>query len=75
MQALVALTEAKGAVVSRDALIDRCWSGRIVGEDAINRCIAKVRRLADLAPHGAFTIETVSKVGYGCSLRTHGKCR
>ena len=64
MQALVALAEAEGAVISRDTLTDRCWSGRIVGEDAINRCIAKVRRLADLTPQAAFTIETVSKVGY-----------
>ena len=64
MQALVALAEADGAVVSRDSLIDRCWAGRIVGEDAINRCIAKVRKLAEIAEPPAFMIETVSKVGY-----------
>jgi DNA-binding winged helix-turn-helix (wHTH) protein/Flp pilus assembly protein TadD len=64
MQALVALAEADGAVVSRDALTDRCWGGRIVGEDAINRCIAKVRRLAETSAPPAFSIETVSKVGY-----------
>jgi DNA-binding winged helix-turn-helix (wHTH) protein/Flp pilus assembly protein TadD/TolB-like protein len=64
MQVLVALTEANGSVVSRDALTDRCWGGRIVGEDAINRCIARVRRLADITVPPAFTIETVSKVGY-----------
>ena len=64
MQALVALTEANGAVVSRDILIDRCWSGRVVGDDAINRCIAKVRRLSETTEPAAFTIETISKVGY-----------
>ena len=64
MQALVALTEASEAVLSRDALIDRCWSGRIVGDDAINRCIAKVRRLADMSEPPAFLIDTVAKVGY-----------
>jgi len=64
MQALVALAQAGDAVVSRDALIDRCWGGRIVGDDAINRCIAKVRRLAETAQPAAFSIETVSKVGY-----------
>ena len=64
MQAFVALAEAAGAVVSRDVLVDRCWDGRIVGDDAINRCIAKVRRLAEVAEPPAFSIETVSKVGY-----------
>ena len=64
MQALVALVEAGETVVSRDLLIDRCWSGRIVGDDAINRCIAKVRGLAETAQSKAFTIETISKVGY-----------
>jgi Tol biopolymer transport system component/DNA-binding winged helix-turn-helix (wHTH) protein len=64
MQALVALVEAGGTVVSRDLLIDRCWGGRIVGEDAINRCIAKVRKLADVTEPAAFTIETIAKVGY-----------
>ncbi len=64
MQALIALAEAGETVVSRDALIDRCWGGRIVGDDAINRCIAKVRRLANIAEPPAFIVETVSKVGY-----------
>ena len=39
MQVLVALHQAEGRVVSRDELIARCWDGRIVGEDAINRVI------------------------------------
>jgi len=74
MQALITLAEAGGAVVSRDTLIARCWGGRIVGEDAINRCIAKVRRLADIAEPAAFTIETIAKVGYRmqCSRALRG---
>ncbi|HVZ68140.1 MAG TPA: winged helix-turn-helix domain-containing protein [Rhizomicrobium sp.] len=64
MQVLVALTRADGAVVSRDQLIESCWGGRIVGEDAINRCIAKVRRVADLDGNRSFAIETVARVGY-----------
>ncbi|MBO9546448.1 winged helix-turn-helix domain-containing protein [Caulobacter sp.] len=62
MQVLVALADAKGAIVSRDDLTVRCWSGRIVGEDAINRVISRLRRLADET--GAFRIETITKVGY-----------
>ena len=42
MQVLVALARAGGEVVSRDGLIASCWEGRIVGEDAIQRCIARL---------------------------------
>jgi DNA-binding winged helix-turn-helix (wHTH) protein/tetratricopeptide (TPR) repeat protein len=64
MQVLVALAEAKGAVVPRDALTERCWEGRIVGEDAINRVISRLRRSASEIGAGSFRIETVNKVGY-----------
>jgi TolB-like protein/DNA-binding winged helix-turn-helix (wHTH) protein/Tfp pilus assembly protein PilF len=68
MQVLVTMAGAKGAVVSRDELIERCWGGRIVGEDAISRCVAKVRELASLASPPAFEIETISRVGYRLKL-------
>lgn len=64
MQVLVALAGANGMVVSRDELIRECWGGRIVGEDAINRCVAKIRRLADLSGNKSFEIETIPRVGY-----------
>jgi DNA-binding winged helix-turn-helix (wHTH) protein/tetratricopeptide (TPR) repeat protein len=64
MQVLVALALADGAVVSRDDLIRCCWEGRIVGEDAINRVISRLRRLADGIGRGTFAVETVTKVGY-----------
>ena len=62
MQALVVLARRCDEVVSRDELINLCWDGRVVGEDAINACIAKVRRVGQA--HGAFVIETVPRVGY-----------
>lgn len=62
MQALVALATAADTVVSRDTLVSRCWAGRAVSEDAINRCIAKIRRLA--AETCAFEVETVPRIGY-----------
>jgi len=37
MQVLVALARVPGEVLTRDELVDRCWAGRIVGNDAINR--------------------------------------
>jgi TolB-like protein len=64
MQVLVTMAGASGSVVSRDELIARCWSGRVVGEDAISRCVAKVREIANLSTPPAFEIETISRVGY-----------
>lgn len=64
MAVLIALAEADGETVSRDELIARCWGGVVVGEDAINRVIAKLRRLAAGAGAGSFEVETVTKVGH-----------
>src|SRR5579863_6255446 len=64
MQVLVALFRADGRVVSRDELIARCWEGRIVGEDAINRAIGRLRRLSEADNEEAFQIETIPRVGY-----------
>lgn len=64
MQVLVMLARAEGTVVSRPDMIRCCWAGRIVGEDAINHCIAKVRRLAKADSNRSFSVETVRRVGY-----------
>jgi tetratricopeptide (TPR) repeat protein len=62
MQVLVALAARRGSVVSQDDLIATCWDGRIVGEDAIQRCIARTRQLAKRT--SAFTVETIPRIGY-----------
>ena len=64
MQVLVALGAASNRIVSRDALIARCWGGRIVGDDAINRVIGRLRKLAREEGNDSFGIETINKVGY-----------
>lgn len=63
MQVLVCLAQAEGEAVSRDDLVERCWAGLAVGEDAINRCVQRLRRLERETP-GAFQIETLPRVGY-----------
>lgn len=63
MQVLVALYRAGGGILSRDDLVHQCWEGRIVGDDAINRVMSRLRRAAHEAGD-AFRIETVTKVGY-----------
>jgi TolB-like protein/DNA-binding winged helix-turn-helix (wHTH) protein/tetratricopeptide (TPR) repeat protein len=64
LQVLIVLAEADSGVVSRDALTQRCWDGRVVGEDSIHRAIAKARRVAELSTPPAFVIESISRVGY-----------
>lgn len=64
MQVLVALYKADGAVVSKDDLALSCWEGRVVGEDAINRVISRLRRASEGIGQGAFLVQTVTRVGY-----------
>src|ERR1700760_1581615 len=55
LQVLICLAQANGHVVSRHELVLRCWQRAIVSEDAIHRCISKVRKLAELCPTPCFT--------------------
>lgn len=64
MKVLVALASAERNVVSRDELVERCWDGRIVGDDAINRCIGALRNLGRSLDPQPFSIETFPRIGY-----------
>src|SRR3546814_14303271 len=64
MQVLLALAEARSEIVRREDLTERCWEGRIVGEDAINRVLSRLRRVAEGIGEASFRIETITKVGY-----------
>ena len=64
MQVLVALARARGSVVSQNDLVVRCWRGLSVSDDAIVRCISKLRKLAAGYPDAPFAIETIPGVGY-----------
>jgi tetratricopeptide (TPR) repeat protein len=63
MRVLLALVDARGGVLNRDDLTDLCWDGLIVGEDAVNRAISAIRRLAS-SVGAEFSVETIPKVGY-----------
>jgi DNA-binding winged helix-turn-helix (wHTH) protein len=63
MEVLVVLARHAGRTVTRDQLIDACWGGRIVSDDAVNRVLAQVRGLARLTEPAPFVLETVPKVG------------
>ncbi|MBL8559034.1 MAG: winged helix-turn-helix domain-containing protein [Hyphomonadaceae bacterium] len=64
MEVLVVLARAEGRTVTRDQLIEACWEGRAVSDDAVTRVIAKLRQLARGTDPAPFTVETVPKVGF-----------
>jgi DNA-binding winged helix-turn-helix (wHTH) protein len=64
MQLLIALHRAGGAVVNKDDLVQSCWDGRVVGDDAINRVVSRLRGVAEKGAGRQFRIETITKVGY-----------
>lgn len=64
MQVFLLLLDRDGGVVTRNELFDQCWGGVIVGDDSLNRAIAKVRRIAAAVGPGLFEIETIPRTGY-----------
>jgi TolB-like protein len=64
MQVLVALVQARGDVVSRETLNLRCWQGRKVTGDALDRVIGKLRQDARSWGEERLQIETVPRVGF-----------
>lgn len=64
MQVFLILLDASGQVVTRSDLFDQCWGGAAVGDDSLNRAIAKVRSAASEAQPGFVEIETIPRTGY-----------
>lgn len=61
-EVLIALAEKSGKTVTREALIDKVWSGRAVADDSVAQCIAEIRRaLGDTEKR---IVETVPRKGY-----------
>ncbi len=66
MQVLVALNRGRGNPISREDLSRLCWDGRIVGDDALVRCIVKLRKVFQRDP--AVEIGSIPKIGYRLRL-------
>jgi DNA-binding winged helix-turn-helix (wHTH) protein len=64
MQVFLLLLDAGGRVVTRNELFDQCWGGVMVGDDSLNRAIAKVRRTGAHVAPGLYEIETIPRTGY-----------
>lgn len=64
MRVLVCLAEAKGDVVTRDALLGAVWGDTIVTEDSLTRTIFDLRKVFKDKAQNPQVIETIRKVGY-----------
>jgi len=66
MQVLVALNRWRGDPVSREELSRLCWDGRVVGDDALVRCIGRLRKVFQRDP--TIEISSIARVGYRLRL-------
>jgi DNA-binding winged helix-turn-helix (wHTH) protein/tetratricopeptide (TPR) repeat protein/TolB-like protein len=64
MEVLVRLVRSLNQTVTRDDLIECCWGGRFVSDQAVTRVIYQVRHLARGVEPEPFVLETVPKVGF-----------
>ncbi len=64
MRLLLCLAERPGEVVSIDELLERAWSGVIVGSDSVYQAVASLRRLLGDDPKEPKYIATVPRLGY-----------
>ncbi|MEO1080051.1 MAG: winged helix-turn-helix domain-containing protein [Pseudomonadota bacterium] len=61
---LLALLDARGDVVSRDALLDEGWPGVVVSDESLTQVISELRRAFARLGCQTKPIKTVSRAGY-----------
>lgn len=64
MQVLVCLARRSNSVVSRSELLNDCWGVAHISDDALNRCILRLRLALKEIGETDVQIETVPRVGY-----------
>src|SRR5437016_10393719 len=63
-QVLIYLLEKRERLITKDELINHVWRGTAVTENALDQCLAEIRRaLGDDSRHPRF-IKTVPRTGY-----------
>src|SRR5437763_14658260 len=70
MKVLLLLLDADGSVVTRDELLGNAWGDVFVGDDSLNRAIARVRKIASETAPGLIDIQTIPRTGYRLSIAT-----
>ena len=61
---LLALLARRGAVVSKDALIEAVWQDVAVTDNSLEQAVSALRRAIGAAPDGTPYIQTVARQGY-----------
>ncbi|HEX7062940.1 MAG TPA: winged helix-turn-helix domain-containing protein [Woeseiaceae bacterium] len=64
MAVLLALVAEPGRVFSREELMARVWSGLVVSDETLSRCISDLRQALDDDPRTPRCIETLARRGY-----------
>jgi tetratricopeptide (TPR) repeat protein len=72
IEVLLALAEQPGSLVTRAALLSRCWGNAPVGEDSLNRAISGVRRGFTAAGETNVQVRTVTGTGYILAVEEEG---
>jgi len=63
-QVLVYLIQHRDRVVTRDELLEYCWSGTFVSESALTQCLARARKAVGDHRGGPPLLKTVHGQGY-----------
>jgi DNA-binding winged helix-turn-helix (wHTH) protein/Tol biopolymer transport system component len=63
MAVLLYLADARGAVVSRNELLDAVWPGMSVTPDALSQCLVELRKAFHDDPKRPAVIQTIPKLG------------
>jgi Tol biopolymer transport system component/DNA-binding winged helix-turn-helix (wHTH) protein len=58
------LTSQAGQLVERNVIIEELWSGKVVNDDALARCIAELRSILGDKSQAPIYIETIPRRGY-----------
>jgi DNA-binding winged helix-turn-helix (wHTH) protein/tetratricopeptide (TPR) repeat protein len=64
MEVLVRLVRSLNQTVTRDDLIECCWGGRFISDQAVTRVIYQLRSLTRGLDPPPYVLETVPKVGF-----------
>ncbi len=64
MQVLECLAAHPGRTVTKEDFMERVWSGTIVSDDVLARCISELRKVFGDNPRRPKYIETIRKSGY-----------
>ncbi len=64
MGVLCHLAERPGKTVSRRELLDRGWSGTVVGDEVLTRCVSELRKAFGDDARAPTVVGTVPRIGY-----------